>query len=95
MKLRFVKFFTSRENEIEKKEEEEVGLPLRALLPPAGRGQSLCSTSSSLHRFCSLSLHPVPPARILRPSLPSATDRESNALQLSPPQLSRFSLPSS
>ena len=33
MKLRFVKFFTSRENEIEKKEggEEGVGLPSRAL----------------------------------------------------------------
>lgn len=31
MKLRFVKFFTSRENEIEKKEEEEVGPPSRAL----------------------------------------------------------------
>ena len=31
-----------------------------------------------------LSLHPVPPARILRPSSPSATCRESNILQLFP-----------
>ena len=35
MKLRFVKFFTSRENEIEKKEEEEGGPTLLAPPPPS------------------------------------------------------------
>ena len=33
MKLHFVKFFTSRENEIEKKEEEEEGAPPLLALP--------------------------------------------------------------
>ena len=88
MKLRFVKFFTSRENEIEKKEE-------------GGRSTALaCSTVTQLARnhspapalpllpssFHSLSLHPAPPTYLLRrPSLSAATGRESNALQLSPP----------
>ena len=89
MKLRFVKFFTSRENEIEKKEE-------------GGRRSTAitCSTTSQLARSHSprfrspllsssfpfflpppspTSPHPPPPG------LSAATDRESNALQLSPP----------
>lgn len=68
MKLRFVKFFTSRENEIEKKEKED-GATMPVVIPPA-RGQSLCSTSSSRHHFPFLFLHPAPPARLLRHSLP-------------------------
>ena len=35
MKLCFVKFLTSRENEIEKKEEEEEGLKLQCLFSPS------------------------------------------------------------
>ena len=88
MKLRFVKFFASRENEIEEKEKEDChcvfyrhpagprsGLPPRShLSPPA---------------ITPLPLHPVPPARSHhRPSLPSATCRESNILQLSLPSCS-------
>ena len=65
MKLRFVKFLTSRENKIEKK--EEGGPTLRALPQPgqsAARATSPAPISSSLHR--SPFPPPVPPARILR-----------------------------
>ena len=71
MKLRFVKFLTSRENEIEKKEGGEEGegaLPSRAPLPPSQAAAPLHSPllPSSLH---SSSLHPAPPARIPPPQL--------------------------
>ena len=81
MKLRFVKFLTSRENEIEKK--EEGGPTLRAPLPPARPRPEpmLClpppSTISVL--FLPPPTSPHPPS----PSFPSATCRESNILQLS------------
>ena len=71
MKLRFVKFLTSRENEIETKEGGEEGegaLPSRAPLPPSQAAAPLHSPllPSSLH---SSSLHPAPPARIPPPQL--------------------------
>ena len=47
MKLRFVKFFTSRENEIERKEEGGGGPTPRALSPQLGRSQSSRSRSRS------------------------------------------------
>ena len=97
MKLRFVKFFTSRENEIEKKEGGEgrsrttivcsVTQLARSPLP------ALVLLFSSSFPF-SPSTQPHQPASP-RPSLSAATDRESNALQLSLPQLSRFSPSSS
>lgn len=66
MKLRFVKFFTSRENEIEKKEEEE-DFHCVFFHPQSGRSQSpLPFLPSSLHHFRSLSLHPTPPTYLLR-----------------------------
>ena len=68
MKLRLVKFLTSRENEIEKKEEGEGALPSCVLPPPGcGLGQSPApfSLSSSLH----LSILSSP--TILRQQVPS------------------------
>ena len=59
MKLRFVKFFTSRENEIEKKEGEDGGQTFRALSPP-------CQPAARPP----LPLHP-PPAIV--PTLSSST----------------------
>lgn len=89
MKLRFVKFFTSRENEIEKKEEEGSTTTACSTIPQPGRDHSPplpLSSPSSLHLSHSLSLHPAPPTYLLRrPSLSAATYRESNILQLSPP----------
>ena len=70
MKLRFVKFLTSRENEIEKK--EEGGPTLHALLSSQlGCGQSHLSRSYLLlpPSFFSL-LHPASPARTLRRPAP-------------------------
>ena len=93
MKLRFVKFLTSRENEIEKKEGGGQSLPLRALPPPgqaAARATSPAPISSSLHHSPSPSTRPTSP-HPPPPSFPSATDRESSILQLSSPQLFRFS----
>ena len=72
MKLRFVKFLTSRENEIEKKEGGEGGLKLRCLPSPsqaAARAPAPRSHLSSPPSFHSLSLHPAPPARIAPPQL--------------------------
>ena len=92
MKLLFVKFLTSRENEIEKKEEEEKehrhyllcrhpARP-RPKLPPRSCSLFLPSLPSSSP---STQLHqPAPVA----PSLPAATCRKSNALQLSLPSCS-------
>ena len=74
MKLRFVKFSTSRENEIERKEEGE-GLTLRALLPSASPRPELRfspALPSYLHHSYSLpppsptSPHPPPPQLTLR-----------------------------
>ena len=62
MKLRFVKFLTSRENEIEKKEEAEQRLPLRAPPSPARLRPELRSAASFSPSFpLSLPL-PSPPA---------------------------------
>ena len=91
MKLRFVKFLTSRENEIEKKEEGGRGRgptitcsfhhparPRPAPLP-------LSSPSSLHHSRPLLLLHPAHQPASPRPSLSAATCRKSNALQLSLP----------
>ena len=88
MKLRFVKFFTSRENEIEKKEEggRSTALACSTVTQLARNHSPAPAPRSSLHHSHSLSLHPAPPTYLLRrPSLSAATGRESNALQLSPP----------
>ena len=89
MKLRFVKFFTSRENEIEKKEEggrrPNITCSTATQLGRAQRSRSAPAPRSSLHHSHSLSLHPAHQPASPRPSLSAATDRESNALQLSPP----------
>ena len=89
MKLRFVKFLTSRENEIEKKEKEDE-IP-RFATTQLGRDQSPVPLPlSSLYHFRSLPPS-APPARALyRPSFPSATGRKSDVLQLSFPQLFCF-----
>ena len=66
MKLRFVKFLTSRENEIEKKEEGGGALPSRAPPSPsqtAARAHAPLLPSLSI---ISLSPPPVPPACVLR-----------------------------
>ena len=70
MKLRFVKFLTSRENEIEKKEEE--GPTLHALLSSQlGRGQSHLSRSYLLlPPSFTISLHPAQLPRTLRRPAP-------------------------
>ena len=68
MKLRLVKFFTSRENEIEKKEEEEgAGSPSRAPSPsqPATIAPLLLSPSPFIISF---SLPPPSPANLPPPS---------------------------
>lgn len=72
MKLRFVKFLTSRENEIEKKEDgEEEGPPLRVLpSPPAGRSQS-SPRSHFCFLFLSSSHSPLPPLSPTSPHRPS------------------------
>lgn len=97
MKLRFVKFLTSRENEIEEKEGGGRRPNLSCLaVTQLARNHSPAPVLALLpHHFHSPS--PTPPTNLplLRSSLSAATDRESNILQLSPPQLSRFSLPSS
>ena len=87
MKLRFVKFLTSRENEIEEKEKEDCHCvfyrhparprpePMRYLLLPSSFPSSLpppSPTSPLLHHS----------------SFSSATGRESNTLQLSLPSCS-------
>ena len=82
MKLRFVKFLTSRENEIEKKEEEATITYFATT--QLGRGQSHRSRPPpSIPLFLPpprpTTPHPPPP------SFPSATCRESNILQLSLP----------
>lgn len=62
MKLRFVKFFTSRENEIEKKEEGGGALPSRALLSTARPQPETTPRSAPAllhHHFHSSSLHPT------------------------------------
>ena len=69
MKLRFVKFLTSRENEIEKKEEGEVGLTSRAL-PSLSQAAAIAPLPpSSFHHSVLLSLHPAhQPASSYRPA---------------------------
>lgn len=72
MKLRFVKFLTSRENEIEKKEEGGRSTALAcSVIPQPGRGRSSRFRLSppSLHYFHPLSLHPALPARDSPPQL--------------------------
>lgn len=64
MKLRLVKFFTSRGNEIEKKEDEDCHC---VLSPPARPRPELPLPLLLPSSFRSLFLHPAPPARI--PSL--------------------------
>ena len=64
MKLHFVKFLTSRENEIEKKEGGGRGLKLQCLFSPGQAAARLPLSPSFLHR--SPFPPPVPPARILR-----------------------------
>ena len=93
MKLRFVKFLTSRENEIEKKEEGGQRLKLQYLFSP-GQAAALLPllpppSIISLSPTRPTSPHPLPP------NLSAATGQKSNILQLSPPQLFRFSLSSS
>ena len=68
MKLRFVKFLTSRENEIEKKEEGGSSTTIaRSAITQPGRGQSLCYILLLPSSFYSLpppiptSPHPPPP----------------------------------
>ena len=71
MKLRLVKNFTSRENEIEKKEEGEGVLPSCVLPPPGcglGHSPAPFSLSSSLH-LSILSFLFLRPARNLPPQL--------------------------
>ena len=92
MKLRLVKFLTSHENEIEKKEEGR--LPSCVLPPPGcGRGHSpLCSRSPPPFIF-PLSLPPPFSASkcpLRRSSLSAATCRQAVAPAI-PPQLFRFS----
>ena len=64
MKLHFVKFLTSRENEIEKKEEGGRRLKFQCLFSPGQSAARLPLSPSFLHR--SPFPPPVPPARILR-----------------------------
>ena len=87
MKLRFVKFFTSRENEIEKKEGGgRSRITIACSVTQLARNHSPApALPFSLHHSHSLSLHPAHQPASPRPSLSAATDRESNALQLSPP----------
>ena len=60
MKLRLVKFLTSHENEIEKKEEGEGALPSRALPPPSQAAASAIARSVLALLFPS-SFHPLLP----------------------------------
>ena len=71
MKLRFVKFFTSRENEIEKKEEggRSTALACSTVTQLARSHSPASAPRSCLHHFHSSSLHPAPPARIAPPQL--------------------------
>ena len=85
MKLRFVKFLTSRENEIEKKEEEATITYFATT--QLGRGQSHRSRPPpSIPLFLPPPRPPTPHPP--PPSFPSATNRESNILQLSFPSCS-------
>lgn len=86
MKLRFVKFFTSRENEIEKKEggEEGVGLPSRALSSlsqAAARARSRFLLSPSLP----FSLPPPSPTSPHRPAPACRPPRVGRAMPSSYP----------
>ena len=75
MKLRFVKFLTSRGNEIEKKENEDGTTAPTAIIPP-GRDQSL--PSASLLPPSSRSLPPpVPPSTA--PACPSPRVRRATS----------------
>ena len=86
MKLRFVKFFTSRENEIEKKEEEGGALPSRAPPSPSQAAARARFRSPLLSSSFPLSLPPPsPPARIPPPQLVSRHVSEEQSFQLSPP----------
>lgn len=87
MKLRFVKFLTSLENEIEKKEGgEEEGPPLRVLpSPPAGRAQS-----SPRSHFCFLFLSSFPHSFPPQPHQPTS----SVAPACRPPRVGRAIFPS-
>ena len=85
MKLRFVKFFTSRENEIEKKEGGEGRSPAitRSTTSQLARSHSPASAPRScLHHFHSSSLHPAPSAR-------------SSTTPVSPPPRNGRAMPSS
>lgn len=97
MKLRFVKFLTSRENEIEEKEEGGRRPNLSCLaVTQLARNHSplLLPALVFIIPTLSPSTQPHQPASP-RSSLSAATDRESNILHLSPSQLFCFSLPSS
>ena len=93
MKLRLVKFFTSRENEIEKKEEEEgAGSPSRAPSPsqPATIAPLLLSPSPFIISF---SLPPPSPANLPPPS-PQLVGRHGSGEQC-PPAIPSPSCPAS
>lgn len=67
MKLRLVKFLTSSENEIERKEEGEGGGPASRVLPSPSQPATIAPLPLSPLPFIipfSLSLRPAPPARI-------------------------------
>lgn len=86
MKLRLVKFLTSRENEIEEKEEESGALPLRALSSlsqAAARAPASAPTSVffSSHHF----RFPLPP--------PSPTSPQPTRPACQPPRVGRAMLP--
>ena len=90
MKLRFVKFLTSRGNEIEKKEEEA---PITHFATTQlDRGQSHLSCSRPPPFIISVLFSPTTPHPPL-PSFPSATGQEINILQLSLPSCSASPLP--
>ena len=81
MKLRLVKFLTSRENEIEKKEGGEGALPSCALPPPSQAAASaiapLRSRSPPPFIFPSFPSSPSAQPATCRPSLSAATCRSS------------------
>ena len=92
MKLRFVKFLTSRGNEIEKREDND-GTIVSAIIPP-GRGQSLPSVSLLPPSF-PLSPPPVPPLAPPPPQLLLRHGSKERCPPAIPPQLFRSSLSSS
>lgn len=95
MKLRLVKFLTSRENEIEKKEEGEGALPSCVLPPPGcGLGQSPApfSLSSSLHLSILSFLSPASPQPAVPACRPPRAAKQLLQLSLSSCSASPFLL---